>query len=184
MDGPDYGGVRFRVAVGNLPGAVGGAVVDDDDFHPLTADEQAVDALFHIVLGVVAGYGDGQEFHDVFLYLSTISACPGRAGRKKQCCITVPSGPSAFLLAGGTEGSIILYYIFFDMSSVETGKGGHTSSFCRRARLRCRKKPAASLPTPLQRPKAWPLTMSRMPSHISWDTMPPAILPMARMGIL
>ena len=55
--------VFFPVAVGNLPGGILGAIVNDDDLHPVASGQQAVHTFFHIVLRVVAGNGYGQQFH-------------------------------------------------------------------------------------------------------------------------
>ena len=67
--GLDDRGVFCGVSVRDLAGAVLRAVVDDDDLDALAAREQAVEALFHVVLGVVAGHPDGQELHISFLCL-------------------------------------------------------------------------------------------------------------------
>ena len=49
--------------VGNRAGIVLRAVVDDDDLHPVAAGQDALDAFFHVVLGVVAGNGNSQQLH-------------------------------------------------------------------------------------------------------------------------
>ena len=69
VDDLDNVGVPGGVVVRDGAGVVLGAVVDDDDLHPLSAGEKAVDAAREIVLGVVAGYGDSQQLHVVFFIL-------------------------------------------------------------------------------------------------------------------
>ena len=56
------------VFVGDLPGVVLGAVVNNDDLHPVSPGQEALDALFHIVLRIVAGYCDRQKLHLSFSF--------------------------------------------------------------------------------------------------------------------
>ena len=56
VDGPDGGGVGLRQFIGDGGGAVFGAVVHDEDLDLLTAGQQRLHTVAHIVLGVVAGY--------------------------------------------------------------------------------------------------------------------------------
>ena len=62
---PDHAGILCGIAVGDLAGAVAGAVVDDDDLHPVAAGEEGLDAAVHIAFGIVAWYRKGQVFHGV-----------------------------------------------------------------------------------------------------------------------
>jgi hypothetical protein len=87
VDRPDDAGVLGGIAVSNGGGVILGAVVDNDDLHPLAAGEQTVDTLFHVVLGIVAGDGDGKQFHGqhplTFLMIRTVYICRAEKARKK-----------------------------------------------------------------------------------------------------
>ena len=65
MDNADDARILCSIAVADLAGGVLRAVVDDNDLHPLAAAEQGLDALFHVVLGIVAGHGNSQKLHSI-----------------------------------------------------------------------------------------------------------------------
>ena len=70
MDDPYDAGILRGVRVGDGAGIVFGAVVNDDDLHPVAAGEKAFDALVHVVLRIVAGHGNGQQFHTLSSFMS------------------------------------------------------------------------------------------------------------------
>ena len=60
MDHPDNTGIFVCIGIGDGTGVVPGTIINDDDLHPVSAGEQTVDTVLHIVLGIVAGNCDGQ----------------------------------------------------------------------------------------------------------------------------
>ena len=55
----DDPGVGICIPICNCTGGICGAIVNHDDLNPAAAAKQALDALFHIILGIVARDGDG-----------------------------------------------------------------------------------------------------------------------------
>ena len=56
------------IFVGDFSGVILGAVINNDDLHPVSPGQEALDALFHIVLRIVAGYCDRQKLHLSFSF--------------------------------------------------------------------------------------------------------------------
>ncbi|MPM91855.1 hypothetical protein SDC9_138989 [bioreactor metagenome] len=88
MDRPyDTGILRF-VPVRYFRGAVGRAVVDDDDFHILSAGQKAFDAVLHVGFRVIAGDREGDHLHTQTVLFSQGSGHRGsaRVRRPHPCC--------------------------------------------------------------------------------------------------
>ena len=56
------------IFVGDFSGVILGAVINNDDLHPVSPGQEALDALLHIVLRIVAGYCDRQKLHLCFSF--------------------------------------------------------------------------------------------------------------------
>ena len=63
VDDLDDVGILGGIAVADGTSIVLGAVVDDDDLHPLAAAEQGLDAFFHVVLRIITGHIKSKQFH-------------------------------------------------------------------------------------------------------------------------
>ncbi len=87
MDGPDDGGIFFLIGIGNFAGPVRGPVVHHQHLHPLAALDQAVQAGFQIILGVIAGDHDAQQFHSVSSCIAFSNSLTARLFRKKSAMV-------------------------------------------------------------------------------------------------
>ena len=65
MDDPDDVGIFCGIFIADFPGIVPGAVVDDDDLHPVAALQEAFDTVAHVRLGIIARDCYSQKFHIV-----------------------------------------------------------------------------------------------------------------------
>ena len=63
VDGPHDAGIPAFVVVGDFRGIVLGAVVHDQDLHLVAAGQQGFHRVAQVVLGIIAGDGDGQQLH-------------------------------------------------------------------------------------------------------------------------
>ena len=58
VNGPADSGILLLITVGNLSRPVLGSIVHNQDLHLVTADQQRIQAPFHVILRIVAGYTD------------------------------------------------------------------------------------------------------------------------------
>ena len=58
MNGPADSGILLLIAVGNFSRPVLGSIVYNQDLHLVTANQQRIQAPFHVILRIVAGYAD------------------------------------------------------------------------------------------------------------------------------
>ena len=69
-------GVAACPFIGDLPGFIVRAIVNDNDLHPGRPREQRSQAFFHVILRIVAGHRDGKGFLIVLRHCS-VPPCSG-----------------------------------------------------------------------------------------------------------